>query len=107
MIFDAGAAQRLEECGLGFEEMDVGIPQRVVSIEDQVEAAGTRIRNHQKERSRAGYCGQSCRQRCENVRSGRNVKRGRNSSVTLRSEKFHHDERYGPRLVPRNEFLRR
>jgi hypothetical protein len=43
MICHCDAAEDLYEGSLRFKEMNVRIPQRVVSVEDQVQAARTRI----------------------------------------------------------------
>jgi hypothetical protein len=47
------AAENLDESSFGLEEMNIGIPQRVVSVENQVQAVCTRICEHHEERSPA------------------------------------------------------
>jgi hypothetical protein len=44
--------KRLEKGRLGLKEMNVGIPERIISVENQVEAAPASLRNHRWERNR-------------------------------------------------------
>src|SRR6266478_2914611 len=45
-IIHSGGGEHVEKCGLRLEKMDIGIPQRIVSVEDQIEAAVARAGYH-------------------------------------------------------------